>query len=112
MAANEIHADPGAGDLAARAVEALRGVVDPEVGLDVVSLGLVYGVEVDGDRLTVALTMTTPACPLGEHIALDAERRLQALDGVGAATVHLVWDPPWSPERMAPEARAALGWED
>lgn len=98
-------------ELAKRAVEALRGVIDPEVGIDVVSLGLVYGVDVDGDRVAVSMTMTTPACPLGEHIALDAERRLCALDGIRAAVVRLVWDPPWTPERMSPEARASLGWD-
>lgn len=98
-------------ELAKRAIEVLRGVIDPEVGLDVVSLGLVHGVEVDGDRVDVSMTMTTPACPLGEHITLDVERRLRGLEGVREAVVRLAWDPPWTPERMSPEARASLGWD-
>lgn len=92
------------------AIDALRGVIDPEIGLDVVELGLVYGVDVDGRDVRVRLTMTTPACPLGEEIVRDAEDRLQAIDGVGAVDVELVWDPPWSPERMSPAARKLLGW--
>lgn len=94
----------------ARALDALAEVVDPEIGLDIVSLGLVYGVDVDAGRIAVRLTMTTPACPLGEHIAREAERKLRSLAGVVEATVELVWDPPWTAERMTPEARQALGW--
>jgi len=92
------------------ALAALRDVIDPEVGLNVVDLGLVYGVAVEGRSLRVSLTMTTPACPLGEEIVRDAETRLRALEGVEAAAVALVWDPPWTPARMSPHARAALGW--
>ncbi len=90
--------------------EALRQVIDPELGLDVVELGLVYRVDIDGAIVSVDLTMTTPACPLGEHIVRDAEERLRAIEGVSRALVRLVWDPPWGPERMSPAARAALGW--
>lgn len=92
------------------ALEALRAVIDPEVGLDVVELGLVYGIEERNGVLEVALTMTTPACPLGEHIVADAEARLRALPGVAGARVSLVWDPPWEPSRMSAAARARLGW--
>jgi len=97
-------------DLRAAAVGALREVIDPEVGLNVVDLGLVYGVEVDGAAVHVRLTMTTPACPLGEHITRDAEERLRGLEGVGEVTVELVWEPAWSPDRMSPEGKAHLGW--
>jgi metal-sulfur cluster biosynthetic enzyme len=96
--------------LEARAIDALRGVIDPEIGLDVVELGLVYRVDVDRRDVRVRLTMTTPACPLGEVIVRDAEDQLRALAGVGAVDVELVWDPPWSPERMSPAARKLLGW--
>ena len=89
---------------------ALMDVIDPELGVNVVDLGLVYGIDVEGDRVTVRLTMTTPACPLGESIALEATERLQAVPGVRDVNVQLVWDPPWSPERMTPAAREALGW--
>lgn len=98
-------------DLRARALSALREVIDPEIGLDVVDLGLVYELVVDGSSIAVALTMTSPTCPLGEQIVRDAEHRLAALDGAGQVRVELVWDPPWSPDRMSASAREALGWE-
>lgn len=94
----------------ARIEEALRQVIDPELGLDVVDLGLVYGIELEGAAVRVALTMTTPACPLGEQIVRDAEDRLRAIDGIDDVSVELVWDPPWDPTRMSPAARDALGW--
>lgn len=93
-----------------RATEALGEVIDPELGLSVVELGLVYGVEVDGGAVRVRLTMTTPACPLGEEIVADAESRLQAIDGVVGVQVDLVWEPPWGPERMSAAAKDLLGW--
>ncbi len=89
---------------------ALRGVVDPEVGLDIVELGLVYRIDVESGRVRVQLTLTSPACPLGEQIVDDADARVRSVPGVDDVTVELVWDPPWSPERMAPSARRALGW--
>lgn len=96
--------------LESRVRDALREVIDPELGLNVVDLGLVYGVVVSGGEVDVALTMTTPACPLGEQIARDAETRVRALGGITRATVTLVWDPPWGPERMTDEAKSVLGW--
>jgi metal-sulfur cluster biosynthetic enzyme len=90
---------------------ALRAVIDPELGIDVVALGLVYGVRIDeGGRVAVDLTMTTAACPMGELIAEQARAALAAIPGVTSSEVQLVWDPPWTPERMQPEARRALGW--
>lgn len=97
-------------ELRERVLDALRGVIDPEVGLDVVELGLVYGVGVDAGHVQIDLTMTTPACPLGEQIVRDAEERVGAVAGVESVSVDLVWDPPWSPARMSPSAREALGW--
>ncbi len=96
--------------LRARAEDALRGVIDPELGIDVVSLGLVYDVRVRGGSVVVDLTLTTAACPLGPHIAEDARARIAALEGVTDVGVRLVWEPAWGPERMSPSAREALGW--
>lgn len=93
-----------------RALSALSDVVDPELGLDVVSLGLVYGVHEHQGHLRVELTMTTPTCPLGEEIAAEAEARLRAVPGVQGVEVLLVFDPPWTPERMSEHARGVLGW--
>lgn len=93
-----------------RIESALSAVVDPELGVSVVDLGLVYGIDASGGRVHIRLTMTTPACPLGEDIVRDARERVEAL-GLGPADVELVWEPPWTPARMRPSARAALGWE-
>jgi metal-sulfur cluster biosynthetic enzyme len=98
-------------DALGRAVlDALRGVIDPELGLDVVELGLVYGVTALDAKVLVELTMTTPACPLGEYLVDEARSRIRALPGIDEVSVQLVWDPPWTPERMTESARATLGW--
>jgi metal-sulfur cluster biosynthetic enzyme len=89
---------------------ALREVIDPEVGVNIVDMGLVIGIAASAHRIEVALTMTSPACPLGEGIVEDAEDRLRALPGVEQVEVRLVWVPPWRPERMSPEAQRLLGW--
>jgi metal-sulfur cluster biosynthetic enzyme len=101
----------GAEPTLARVLEVLREVIDPELGLNVVDLGLVYGAEVHANRVHVRLTMTTAACPLGEQIVEEADARLRALPGVSDVHVELVWDPPWRPERMSQAAKRALGWQ-
>lgn len=90
---------------------ALRAVDDPEVGMNIVDLGLVYGVDVTPTRLHVDLTMTSPACPMGDMILEDAQRALEALAPAGTEIdLALVWDPPWDPDRMSAHARAHFGW--
>lgn len=90
---------------------ALRKVIDPEIGINIVDLGLVYGLHQAGDDVSVDLTMTSPACPLGETIIADIEHELIAVLPEGANVhVNLVWDPPWSPARMSDRARETLGW--
>ncbi|MEO8103633.1 MAG: metal-sulfur cluster assembly factor [Betaproteobacteria bacterium] len=91
---------------------ALRKVVDPEVGINIVDLGLVYAITQDEHGVTVDLTMTSPACPMGEGIVAEAEYELAAiLPADMAVVVNLVWDPPWSPALMSDQARNTLGWE-
>jgi metal-sulfur cluster biosynthetic enzyme len=92
--------------------EALRSVDDPEVGMNVVDLGLVYRIDITPERIHVAMTMTTPACPMGDLITSDAQSAIGALapDGV-EVDVELVWDPPWSPDMMSQSAREAFGWQ-
>ena len=90
--------------------QALREVLDPELGINVVDLGLVYALEATGGRVRVQLTMTTAACPLGDQLVHDAEARLRALPWVTDAQIALVWEPAWTPERMSPAARKTLGW--
>lgn len=91
-------------------VRALRVVLDPELGIDVVSLGLVYAATREGARARVVMTMTTPACPLGESITRDAREAVETMvSGVRHCDVELVFEPPWTPDRMSPEAREQLG---
>jgi metal-sulfur cluster biosynthetic enzyme len=93
-------------DLAA----ALRSVIDPELGLNIVDLGLVYKAERSNDAIHVELTMTTPACPLGEMIVQEIKGVLaDRFPNVADASVKIVWDPPWSPEKMTGDARKQLG---
>lgn len=96
--------------LAGEVRRALGSVIDPEVGIDIVSLGLVYAIDVRGGEVSVQMTMTTPACPLGEHLVLDAKRCIQELPGVQSVDIELVWEPPWDPTRMSAEVRARFGW--
>lgn len=91
--------------------EALRAVLDPELGVNVVDLGLVYQVEVADRDVRVALTMTTPACPLGDALVEQAEEAIRTrVPDLGRVQVDLVWDPPWTPSMMSDAARERLGW--
>ncbi len=89
---------------------ALRRVKDPDLNLNIMDLGLVYGIRVDGSRVGVDMTLTSPACPSGPEIMGDAEREIKALPGVEAVQMNLVWAPFWTPERMEPRVRAYLGF--
>jgi metal-sulfur cluster biosynthetic enzyme len=90
---------------------ALREVIDPEVGLNILDLGLVYRVEVDLPRVTVQMTMTTPACPLGPYITSQVQDALRRhLPGASDIQVDIVWEPAWSPEFISDEGRRQLGW--
>ncbi len=91
--------------------EALRAVVDPEVGVNIVDLGLVYGVDIEPDRVRVRMTMTSPACPMGEMITEEAEEILRRLLPASLRSeVLLVFEPPWDPSMMSDAARRQLGW--
>jgi metal-sulfur cluster biosynthetic enzyme len=90
---------------------ALESVVDPEVALDIVNIGLVYGVHVENNRVDVNVTMTTAACPVTDVIVSDIEDVLdRALDPELKIHVELVWEPPWTPERMSARAKSFMGW--
>ena len=89
---------------------ALRKVKDPELGLNIVDLGLVYDIAVDsGNNVHVDMTLTSPGCPAGPQIMTDAERVLQTLPGIGDIDLNLVWSPFWTPERIEPRVRAYMG---
>jgi len=105
----EYSGEPALGDRIARA---LHRVVDPEMALDIVELGLVYGVTAEVDAVCVRITMTSAACPVSELIVDEVEYELGRVLGEGACVeVDLVWDPPWAPERMSERARSAMGWD-
>ena len=89
----------------------LRSVVDPEVGVNIVDLGLVYQVEVTPEAVKVLLTMTSPACPLSDLVIADAESALWAVVPEAVpVSIELVWSPPWDPSMMSDKARENLGW--
>jgi metal-sulfur cluster biosynthetic enzyme len=91
---------------------ALRRVVDPEMALGIVSMGLVYAVEARDGVARVRMTMTSAACPVTEMIVADVEQELlRALGDGWRAEVEVCWEPPWGPERMTAAAREAMGWE-
>ena len=91
--------------------EALRQVDDPEAGMNIVDLGLVYGVEVTGSAVNVDLTMTTAACPMTDMIVEQARGVVEGIVPQGTAVdIHLVWDPPWTPDRMTGIAKSHFGW--
>jgi metal-sulfur cluster biosynthetic enzyme len=88
---------------------ALRKVKDPDLNLNIVDLGLVYDVRVEGNDVAVDMSLTSPGCPSGPEIMADAERVLKALPGVGTVSVNLVWSPFWTPDRIEPRVRAYMG---
>jgi metal-sulfur cluster biosynthetic enzyme len=90
--------------------DALRTVIDPEIGVNIVDLGLVYGIEIADGEVRVIMTMTTPACPLGDYLADLVESGIrQRFPRVKHVTVDLVWNPPWDPAMMSDAARRQLG---
>ncbi len=93
-------------------MEAMHSVIDPELGVNVVDLGLVYSAEAAGGEVRIVMTMTTPACPLHSYIRESAERALRKrFADLRSVTIDIVWDPPWSPAMMSAEAKKQLGWE-
>ncbi len=90
--------------------EALSTVHDPEIGMNIIELGLVYDISVDPeDHVAVEMTLTSPGCPLGEVITQQVDHALRAA-GARSASVEIVWSPPWTPEMMSDEAKERLGW--
>ncbi len=92
----------------------LRGIYDPEIPVDIVNLGLIYGVEVipqqaGGNHVNVQMTLTAPGCGMGPHLMAEAETGIAALDGVCNVNIEFVWDPPWNQDMMSEEARMQLG---
>jgi metal-sulfur cluster biosynthetic enzyme len=91
--------------------DALRRVIDPEIGVNIVDLGLVYRTDVADGDVSIAITMTSAACPLGQSMADEAKATVwQHVPGVRSVTVELVWEPAWNPSMMSTAAKKTLGW--
>ena len=88
---------------------ALKTVKDPELNLDLVVLGLVYDIEVDEGDVHVVMSLTSPMCPVADQLVLDARQAVSKIEGVESCDVDLTFDPPWTPERIAPLIRSSLG---
>ena len=93
-------------------LETLRQVVDPEIDCNIVDLGLIYGTRIEGRKVTVKMTLTTPGCPMHESIAWGVKNALLSLEAVEEAEVEIVWDPPWNPSMMTDYGRARVGLRD
>ena len=92
--------------------EAMRRIIDPDIGISILELGLIYGVEIqnEGKQVTVSMTLTSPACPAGPMLIAQVESAARSLEGVEKASVELVWSPPWNPREMASdEVKDMLG---
>ena len=92
--------------------DALKQVYDPEIPVDVVNLGLVYEVSIDGDRVGVKMTTTASGCPVGNYIVAQAKRAIGRLEGVKEIQVELVYDPPWQESMISEEGKRMLGWRN
>jgi metal-sulfur cluster biosynthetic enzyme len=90
--------------------EALCNVIDPELGLDFVELGLVYDVNIDGGTVNITFTLTTPACPIGPQVSEQMKEFVGELDGVEEVVPSMVFTPPWTPDKMSEDAKFALGY--
>src|ERR1700716_3639267 len=91
-------------------MDALSNVIEPELGLDFVELGLIYGVEIDDGAVRVTFTLTTPGCPIGPQVTEQIDEFVGELDGVKTVESEMVFTPPWSPEKMTEDAKFALGF--
>ena len=95
----------------AQVLSALRQIIDPELGINIVDLGLVYSVDIEANQVQVAMTMTTPACPLSGMLTGDAEAAIwQSVAEVESVQIRLVWEPPWNPDLISEQGKVELGW--
>jgi metal-sulfur cluster biosynthetic enzyme len=110
LAASAVPAEREQAPTVDEVMDALSNVIDPELGLDFVELGLIYGVEVQAGDVHVTFTLTTPGCPIGPMVTEQIEEFVGELDGVRNVSSEMVFTPPWSPEKMSEDAKFALGF--
>lgn len=92
-------------------IKALQNCYDPEIPINIVDLGLIYDVQIRDGKVHVKMTLTAPGCPMHSFIAQDVKQQLEEITGVKEAFVEIVWDPPWTPDRMSQEAKKQLGFD-
>ena len=90
--------------------DALRSVKDPELNLNIIDLGLVYGVDVEDGNVHVTMTLTSPGCPAGPMIMNDIHKAIRPMEGVKDVNIEIVWEPYWTPEKIEPKIRAMMGF--
>lgn len=89
--------------------EVLKKVIDPELALDIISLGLVYGIKIDGSKAVILMTLTSPVCPYGPELMDDVKRHVCSVEGVKECEIELTFSPPWNHDKMTEDAKIALG---
>ncbi|MEK6983912.1 MAG: metal-sulfur cluster assembly factor [Nanoarchaeota archaeon] len=92
-----------------KVIEVLKKVYDPEIQYDIWSLGLIYNIEIEGSKVNILMTLTSPMCPYGPMLMDDVRRQVSAIDGVGECVIELTFSPAWNSEKMSEEAKIALG---
>lgn len=90
-------------------IEVLKKVYDPEIQYDIWSLGLIYNIGIEGNKVKILMTFTSPMCPYGPALMEDVRRQVSAIDGVGEVVLELTFTPVWNPDKMSEEAKIALG---
>ena len=100
-------------DLRNKIIAAIRTVFDPEIPVNIYELGLIYGIDISdsGGAVNVRMTLTSPNCPVAESLPRSIESKIRTVPGVSDAKVQIVWEPPWTPQRISPEGRSILGIE-
>ena len=94
-----------------KVLEALSQVYDPEIPIDIVNLGLVYSIKIENDIVDLEMTMTSPGCPSAREIIMEEQNIVSDIDGVKETNIEIVWDPPWTPEKMSEEAKLSMGMD-
>jgi len=92
--------------------EKLKTCYDPEIPVNVLDLGLIYGVDIDDEKVRIRMTLTAPGCGMGPMIAEDVRNKMMTVPGIKEAKVDLTFDPPWTPDKMSSDAKRQLGWEE
>ena len=91
-------------------LEQIKQVIDPDLGLNIVDMGLIYGVDINDDIVDITMTLTSPGCPAAPQLLNGSQTVVQQLDGVEEVNINVVWTPPWDPEMMSEEAKLELGF--